>query len=117
MLQNNKVKQPKQTLSERYNKDFLKQAEIRREKLQYRRMRVGQINNDRLEYMLKLLFQCHQNYYFGYFEASCALSGSMLEQALMILLEEKITEDGFVIVSKRDSLKNIERKQIKNVNK
>ncbi|WP_269769161.1 hypothetical protein [Brachyspira murdochii] len=40
--------------------------------------------------MLKLLYQVHQNYYFGYFEASCTLVGSMFEQSLMILLEEQI---------------------------
>ena len=57
-----KIKQPKLTLKERYNSDFLEKAELRRKALQYKRMHVGQINNDRLEHMLKLLYQVHQNY-------------------------------------------------------
>ena len=50
--------------------------------------------------MIKLLYQVHQNYYLGYFEASCTLAGSMFEQSLMILLEEKINEDGFISIKK-----------------
>ncbi|WP_297208353.1 hypothetical protein [uncultured Brachyspira sp.] len=105
-----KIKQPKLSLKERYNDDFLEKAEQRRKALQYKRMHVGQINNDRLEHMLKLLYQVHQNYYFGYFEASCTLVGSMFEQSLMILLEEKIKEDGFVSVMKYNNGKKYEEK-------
>ena len=88
--ENKKIKQPKLSLKERYNDDFLENAELRRKALKYQRMHVGQINNKRIEHMIKLLYQVHQNYYFGYFEASCTLVGSMFEQSLMILLEEKI---------------------------
>ena len=56
---------------------WLEKAEIRRKALQYKRMHVGQINTDRMEHMIKLLYQVHQNYYLGYFEASCTLAGSM----------------------------------------
>ena len=94
------TKQPKLTLKERYNEEFLEEAECRRKALQYKRMHVGQINTDRMAHMIKLLYQVHQNYYLGYFEASCTLAGSMFEQSLMILLEEKINEDGFISVKK-----------------
>ena len=96
----NNIKQPKLTLKERYNEEFLEKAECRRKALQYKRMHVGQINTDRMAHMIKLLYQVHQNYYLGYFEASCTLAGSMFEQSLMILLEEKINEDGFISVKK-----------------
>ena len=66
------------TILERYNDEFLEKAEIRRKALQYKRMHVGLINSDRMEHMIKLLYQVHQNYYLGYFEASCTLAGSML---------------------------------------
>lgn len=94
------IKKPKLTLKERYNDEFLEKAEIRRKALQYKRMHVGQINTDRMAHMIKLLYQVHQNYYLGYFEASCTLAGSMFEQSLMILLEEKINEDGFISIKK-----------------
>lgn len=94
------IKKPKLTLKERYNDEFLEKAEIRRKALQYKRMHVGLINSDRMEHMIKLLYQVHQNYYLGYFEASCTLAGSMFEQSLMILLEEKINEDGFISIKK-----------------
>lgn len=100
MENTNNTKQTKLTLKERYNEEFLEKAECRRKALQYKRMHVGQINTDRLEHMIKLLYQVHQNYYLGYFEASCTLAGSMFEQSLMILLEEKINEDGFISVKK-----------------
>jgi len=93
------------SLRERYNKEFLDKAEARRDALKYKRIHVGQINNGRLEHLLKLLYQAHQNYYFGYFEASCALAGSMLEQSLMILLEEKIKKEGFVSIKRYDGKK------------
>ena len=96
----NNIKQPKLTLKERYSDEFLEKAECRRKALQYKRMHVGQINTDRMAHMIKLLYQVHQNYYLGYFEASCTLAGSMFEQSLMILLEEKINEDGFISVKK-----------------
>ena len=105
-----KIKQPILTLIERDHSDCLEKAELRRKALQYKRMHVGQINNDRLEHMLKLLYQVHQNYYFGYFEASCTLVGSMFEQSLMILLEEKIKEDGFVPIHKYNNGKRYEEK-------
>lgn len=95
-----KINKPKLSLKERYNKEFLEKAEERRRALQYKRMHVGKINSDRMEHMIKLLYQVHQNYYLGYFEASCTLAGSMFEQSLMILLEEKINEDGFISVKK-----------------
>ena len=94
------IKKPKLTLKERYNDEFLEKAEIRRKALHYKRMHVGLINSDRMEHMIKLLYQVHQNYYLGYFEASCTLAGSMFEQSLMILLEEKINEDGFISIKK-----------------
>lgn len=100
MKNTNNTKQPKLTLKERYNEEFLEEAECRRKALQYKRMHVGQINTDRMAHMIKLLYQVHQNYYLGYFEASCTLAGSMFEQSLMILLEEKINEDGFISVKK-----------------
>ena len=100
MENTNNTKQPKLTLKERYNEEFLEEAECRRKALQYKRMHVGQINTDRMAHMIKLLYQVHQNYYLGYFEASCTLAGSMFEQSLMILLEEKINEDGFISVKK-----------------
>ena len=95
-----KTKETKLTLKERYNDEFLEKAEFRRKALQYKKMHVGLINSDRMEHMIKLLYQVHQNYYLGYFEASCTLAGSMFEQSLMILLEEKINEDGFVSIKK-----------------
>ena len=99
-LKTDNIKKPKLTLKERYNDEFLEKAEIRRKALQYKRMHVGLINSDRMEHMIKLLYQVHQNYYLGYFEASCTLAGSMFEQSLMILLEEKINEDGFISIKK-----------------
>lgn len=112
--ENKKVKQPKLSLKERYNNSFLEAAENRRKKLQYQRLHVGQINNSRIEHMIKLLYQVHQNYYFGYFEASCTLAGSMFEQSLMILLEEKMQEDGYISVYRFNNGKKI-KEQITNV--
>ena len=112
--ENKKVKQPKLSLKERYNDIFLEEAENRRKKLQYQRLHVGQINNSRIEHMIKLLYQVHQNYYFGYFEASCTLAGSMFEQSLMILLEEKMQEDGYISVYRFNNGKKI-KEQITNV--
>lgn len=82
------------TLSQRYNEDFLNRAEERKEKLQYEKLTVGRKTAGRVDHILNLLFQTHQNYYFGYHEAAVCLSGILLEQALTVLLEEKLAAAG-----------------------
>lgn len=81
-------------LSQRYNDEFLKTAESRKEKLQYTKLTVGRRTVGRVDHILNLLFQTHQNYYFGYHEAAVCLSGILLEQALTVLLEEKLESAG-----------------------
>ena len=82
------------TLSQRYNEEFLNRAEERKEKLQYEKLTVGRKTAGRVDHILNLLFQTHQNYYFGYHEAAVCLSGILLEQALTVLLEEKLATAG-----------------------
>ena len=82
------------TLSQRYNEEFLNRAEERKEKLQYEKLTVGRRTAERVDHILTLLFQTHQNYYFGYHEAAVCLSGILLEQALTVLLEEKLAATG-----------------------
>ena len=82
------------TLSQRYNEEFLNRAEERKEKLQYEKLTVGRRTAERVDHILSLLFQTHQNYYFGYHEAAVCLSGILLEQALTVLLEEKLAAAG-----------------------
>ena len=82
------------TLSQRYNEEFLNRAEERKEKLQYEKLTVGRRTAERVDHILSLLFQTHQNYYFGYHEAAVCLSGILLEQALTVLLEEKLATAG-----------------------
>ena len=51
------------TLSQRYNEEFLNRAEERKEKLQYEKLTVGRKTAGRVDHILNLLFQTHQNYY------------------------------------------------------
>ncbi len=90
------VMEKRQTLKERYNDDFLQQAEMRREKLAYKRVSVGLVTNERTKYLLELLYQAHQCYYFGLFNASINLGASLLEQSIIVLFEELLLERGEV---------------------
>lgn len=77
-----------QLLQHRYNDDFFSQAELRREKLDYVRLNVGKITDEKSQHHIDLLFQAHQCYYFGFFKAMLALCGSLLEQSIHILYDE-----------------------------
>jgi len=94
----------KQSLSDRYTPDFIAQAEERRQKLDYKSLHVGGGSTTRIERVRTLLYQTHQNYYFGHFNASCILAGVLFEQCLICLLEEEIELKG-KITCKQD--KNI----------
>ena len=80
----------KQSLAERYTPDFIAQAEERRSRLDYKSLHVGSGSHVRIERVKALLYQTHQNYYFGNFSASCILCGILFEQSLICLLEEEI---------------------------
>ncbi len=85
-----------QILKQRYNSDFLDKAEERRARLNYSRISVGRVTNDRIQHVLDLLYQTHQCYYFGFFKAAINLGASLLEQSLIILFEELLYEMGEV---------------------
>ncbi len=84
----------KQPLSSRYSPEFLSLANERRCKLDYKTLHVGRSTASRTERILSLLFQTHQNYYFGHFSAACILAGVLFEQCLICLLEEEIDLQG-----------------------
>ena len=76
-------------LTERYL-NVLPEAELRREKLAYKTLKVGQRTNERINRILDLLKEVHQSYYLGFFESTAILCGVLLEQCLTALLEEEI---------------------------
>jgi hypothetical protein len=84
------------TLADRYNPELLDQAEQRRQKLNHEQLHVGRNSTPRLDRILRLLYETHQNYYFGHFEAACVLGGVLLEQCLICLLEEEIEQKGSI---------------------
>jgi len=99
----------KKPLADRYTPEFIALAEERRGKLDYVTLHVGQ-KTGRVNRVCDLLYEMHQNYYFGHFNASCVLGGVFFEQALICLLEEEIQIKGFItckegrdIVEVRDS--------------
>ncbi len=72
------------TLRRRYGDKRLREAALRREHLNYQRIRIGQgPGSGRVKF---LLAQMHQNYYFGFSESACILSGTLLEQGLIYAL-------------------------------
>jgi hypothetical protein len=69
------------TLRQRYGEKRLREAAIRREHLNYQRIRIGDgPGSGRVKF---LLAQMHQTYYFGFSESACILAGTVLEQALI----------------------------------
>lgn len=84
----------KELLTDRYSVKFLAQADERRNRLDYKPLHVGKSTTSRTDRILSLLYQTHQNYYFGHFSASCILAGVLLEQCLICLLEEQIELQG-----------------------
>lgn len=84
----------KPSLSARYTREFIAQADDRRGKLDYKPLHVGKSTTPRTDRVLKLLYETHQNYYFGHFNASCVLGGVLFEQCLICLLEEEIEIEG-----------------------
>lgn len=88
----------KDFLNQRYDESFIKRASERRHKLAYKKIHVGSEANKRLDRILDLLFQLHQNYYFAYYDASSILGGVLLEQAIIVLLEEKIEREGKITI-------------------
>jgi hypothetical protein len=84
----------KQPLVLRYNSVFLAAADSRRSRLDYKPLHVGKSTTSRTDRILALLYQTHQNYYFGHFNASCILAGVLFEQCLICLLEEEIELQG-----------------------
>lgn len=83
-------------LSERYDEKVIEEAEERRRRLDYDQIHVGLNNNRRVDMILRLLFQTHQNYYFGLFESSAILCGALLEQSLVCLLQEEVELNGMI---------------------
>lgn len=86
-------------LRERYSDDFLKLAQERKDRLQYEKLTVGRRTDVRVDHILNLLYQTHQNYYFAFNEAAVCLSGILIEQALMVLLEEKLNLKGRLTIN------------------
>ena len=84
----------KSCLADRYTTQFITQADERRRKLDYKSLHVGKSTNSRTDRILSLLYQTHQNYYFGHFSATCILAGVLFEQCLICLLEEEIELQG-----------------------
>lgn len=84
------------SLQERYNDEKIKEADERKKKLSYKKIHVGLNNHERVDLILRLLFQTHQNYYFGHFDASAMLSGLLVEQSLTCLLQEEVERKGSI---------------------
>ncbi len=84
----------KNPLSSRYTSSFLAKADDRRRKLDYKSLHVGKSTTSRTDRILSLLYQTHQNYYFGHFNAASILAGVLFEQCLICLLEEEIELEG-----------------------
>ena len=84
----------KQSLSLRYNAERIALADMRRNRLDYKSLHVGAGESSRIERVKKLLYETHQNYYFGHFSASSVLAGVLFEQCLLCLLEEEIELQG-----------------------
>ncbi len=73
-------------LSKRYcNEKLINKAATRRMHLDYNRISVGGKKGKRGK-ILNLLSQAHSTYYLGFFEATCALCGNLLEQVLTFAL-------------------------------
>jgi hypothetical protein len=72
------------TLRQRYGEKRLQEAAARRAHLDYQRLSIGgKPGSGRVKF---LLAQMHQNYYFGFSESACILSGTLLEQGLIYSL-------------------------------
>jgi hypothetical protein len=72
------------TLRQRYGEKKLREAALRRAHLDYKRISIG--HNPGSGRVKFLLAQMHQNYYFGFSESACILSGTLLEQGLIYRL-------------------------------
>jgi len=88
----------KKSLEDRYTPEIIKRADERRSKLDYKSLKVGENTTDRIDRILALLYETHQNYYFGHFNAACVLSGVLFEQAIICLLEEEIELKGSITI-------------------
>jgi hypothetical protein len=97
----------KNRLANRYNPELIRQAEQRRQKLNYEQLHVGLNTTPRIDRILRLLYETHQNYYFGHFEAACVLGGVLLEQCLICLLAEEIQEKGSITYRQGQGLVNL----------
>ncbi len=86
----------KEHLAERYSPAMIVVAEQRRCKLNYTSLHIGQKTGRRVSRVFDLLFEMHQNYYFGHFNASCVLGGVLFEQAIICLLEEEMETKGSI---------------------
>lgn len=96
------------SLSERYNPEAIALAEKRRQKLNYEKIRVGDKTSERFERILDLLFQAHQNYYLGLFDASCVLSSVLFEQSIIAALEERLIKNKKITIKKYGALVEID---------
>lgn len=80
------------TLRQRYGEKKLREAAERRAHLDYQRIRMGDApGSGKVKF---LLAQMHQNYYFGFYETACILSGVLLEQGLICCLEKVLDHRG-----------------------
>jgi len=80
------------TLRRRYGDKRLQDAAGRRAHLDYQRISIGDSpGSGKVKF---LLAQMHQNYYFGYYETACILSGVLLEQGLICCLEKVLDRRG-----------------------
>lgn len=95
-----------ETLAERYDEAFLKNAEQRRTKLRKSgKLKVGPRNNPTVERITNLLRLIHQNYYLEFYDAVSILSGVLFEQTLIMVLTEKYRElKGEMAVRRRGEL-------------
>jgi hypothetical protein len=81
-----------QTLRHRYGEKRLREAARRRAHLNYKSIPIGDgPGSGRVKL---LLAQMHQNYYFGFAESACILAGTILEQGLISLLEDRLETHG-----------------------
>ncbi len=106
----------RESLQDRYNKTFLEEAEQRREKLLYTKLSVGRVTDKRVKHILELLYQLHQCYYLGLFNAAINIGGNLLEQSLLVLFEEILrkkgsvslkTKNGYELIREGESFINI----------
>lgn len=101
-MQEKDYKESYDTLRKRWsNEKLLKHAAVRRTHLEYKRITLGK-RQDCIWRINNLIRQVHSTYYLGFFEATCALSGILLEQAIIYVVSKSIQQGNKITTTKRN---------------